>query len=349
MSQYKDRLEKIEEALYEVMPPSANDDWMAGMTSSRETEVPIKMIDTFHAPGVELLSRGGKRWRPLVMVLTNESAGGQADEIYPLTPLVELAHNGSLIVDDIEDKSVERRGKPAVHLLYGEDLSINAGNLMYFNATGLVARLDKPAELRFSILDSYCENLRRLHFGQGLDIQWHNDHDQIPAIDVYLQMCRFKTGALARFAAQVGVLVAGGSRPNADTAGDIWERIGVGFQILDDVKNLTTGNPGKQRGDDVVEGKKSLPVIMYYNSHKEEFPVLARLFDKAGDLGMPAGVSCVEEAISILEKSGSIKAAGEHALSMMNEALDDLKNLFPQSEALDLQQEIVESFIRKML
>lgn len=349
MSQYKDRLEKIEEALNTVMPGSAGDDWMTEMTSSLNAEIPAGMIDTFHAPGVELLSRGGKRWRPLVMVLCAESAGGQADDIYPLTPLVELAHNGSLIIDDIEDKSVERRGKPSVHLMYGEDLSINAGNLMYFNATGLVGRLDKSAEIRFRLLDSYCENLRRLHFGQGLDIQWHNDHEQIPAIDVYLQMCRFKTGALARFAAQAGVLMAGWASEKADVAGDVWERIGVGFQILDDVKNLTTGNPGKQRGDDVVEGKKSLPVIMYYNSHKEDFSHLADLFEKAGKSGMASGVSYVEEAISILEKSGSIKAAGEYAQSMMNEALADLNNLFPKGEALDLQFDIVESFIRKML
>ena len=169
------RLEKIEEALFRVMPDKCLSSWMDGMTRTRETEIPGGMIDTFHAPGVELLHRGGKRWRPLVMVLSNEAAGGDPDEVYPLTPMVELAHNGSLIIDDIEDKSVERRGKPAVHLLYEEDLSINAGNLMYFNATGLVAGLDKPADLKFTLLDSYCENLRRLHFGQGLDIQWHNN------------------------------------------------------------------------------------------------------------------------------------------------------------------------------
>ena len=349
MNHYKDRLKKIEEALYRVMPEKASSRWLDGMTRTKEAEVPPLMIDRFHAPGVELLGRGGKRWRPLVMVLCAEAAGGDPEDIYPLTPLVELPHNGSLIIDDIEDSSVERRGKASVHLLFGEDLSINAGNLMYFGATGLVKDLARPAEVRFALLDSYCENLRRLHFGQGLDIQWHNDHKQIPSRELYLQMCRFKTGALARFAAQAGVLIAGGSEKTADRAGDIWERIGVGFQILDDVKNLTTGNPGKHRGDDIVEGKKSLPVILFSHSPGCDFSSLAALFEEAGRLGMEKGRDSVEEAIRILSEAGSIKTAGDQALSMLQEALADLKDLFPPGEALDLQLEIAESFIHKML
>ena len=349
MDHNKERLEKIEEALFRVMPEKCDTSWMNGMTRTRETEIPCGMIDVFHAPGVELLKRGGKRWRPLVMVLSNEAAGGDPREVYPLTPMVELAHNGSLIIDDIEDKSVERRGKPSVHLLYGEDLSINAGNLMYFNATGLVAGLDKPAELKFALLDSYCENLRRLHFGQGLDIQWHNNHSEIPDVDTYLQMCRFKTGALARFAAQAGVLLAGEHLEKADFAGDVWERIGVGFQVLDDVKNLTTGNPGKQRGDDIVEGKKSLPVILFYKKNPRAFPALAELFKQSGELGMEKGQTRVEEAISLLEKAGTIEQAGEIAGKMMRDALGDLKTLFASGEALALQIDMVETFLKKML
>jgi len=349
MDQYKDRLNKIEEELFRIMPERADANWMTAMTSSCPDRVPVSMIDKFHAPGVSLLKRGGKRWRPLVMVLACEAAGGQAENAYPLTPLVELAHNGSLIVDDIEDRSTERRGEPAVHLLYGEDLSINAGNLMYFSATGLVRRLEVDDRLKFQLLDLYCENLRRLHFGQGLDIQWHNDHDLIPPESVYLQMCRFKTGALARFAAQAGVLAAGGDLELAERAGSAWEKAGVGFQILDDVKNLTTGNPGKQRGDDIVEGKKSLPVILYHQSHPKEFSRLAAYFQEAGQLGMADGRNAVERAIGLLEEGGTIRAAGEKALVMLHAAVDELREIFPAGPAVDLQAGIIESFIQKML
>ena len=74
----------------------------------------------------------------------------------------------------------------------------------------------------------------------------------------------FKTGAIARFAAQAGALLACNDDSLASSLGAVWEQAGVGFQILDDIKNLTTGNPGKKRGDDIVEGKKSLPPPSFF-------------------------------------------------------------------------------------
>ena len=350
MDQYNQRLNKIEEELFRLMPLKADATWLPGMTDALSADVPPAMIDRFHAPGLELLQRGGKRWRPLVMVLCCEAAGGRAEDAYPLTPLVEMAHNGSLIVDDIEDNSVERRGGPSVHILHGEDLSINAGNLMYFNATSIISRRDDLDDgLRFRILDAYCDSLRRLHFGQGLDIQWHNDHTTVPEVPVYLQMCRFKTGALARFAAYAGVLAGGGSKELCLAAAESWEKAGVGFQILDDVKNLTTGNPGKHRGDDIVEGKKSLPVILFYHSHRDRFPGFADLMDTAGELGIEDGVDAVEEAISMLEAAGVIEEAGQKALAMLGESVDELEKIFAGRSEAALQTGIIRSFIEKML
>jgi len=344
MDQYNKRLKKIEEELFRLMPAKATPDWLPSMTDSLSCSVPPAMIDRFHAPGVELLERGGKRWRPMVMVLCCESAGGHAEMAYPLTPLVEMAHNGSLIVDDIEDKSVERRGKPAVHLLYGEDLSINAGTLMMFNATSLVKKSAGSDALKFALLDSYCDSLRRLHFGQGLDIQWHNNHEIIPEEPVYLQMCRFKTGALARFAATAGTLLGGGDSTDADRAGDCWEKAGVAFQIIDDVKNLTTGNPGKNRGDDIVEGKKSLPVILFFHENPGHFGELASLMDAAGRKGITEGHTEIEKAISILEDAGVLDKAGKRALAMLDESSKELKDIFSDSPSRSLQCDILGSF-----
>ncbi len=349
MDQYKERLEKIEAQLEALMPKKAGEEWLSSMTDSLASPVPPEMIDRFHEPGKALLQRGGKRWRPLVMVLCCEAAGGKAEDAYPLTPLVEMAHNGSLIIDDIEDRSEERRGGAAVHLVYGDDLSINAGTLMMFNATVLAGRMKQEDSVRFALLDSYCGSLRRLHFGQGLDIQWHRNHHRVPDVPVYLQMCRFKTGALARFAACAGVLLGGGSRKMRLQAAEIWEKAGVGFQILDDVKNLTTGNPGKQRGDDIVEGKKSLPVILYYHARKEHSRELATLIARAGEKGIVEGQEEVEKAIALLEEEGSIREAGDMGLQMLHSAVDELKVLFPSSEPGRLLSNIIESFIENML
>ncbi|MDC7235940.1 MAG: polyprenyl synthetase family protein [Spirochaetales bacterium] len=350
MDQYSERLRKIEEELFGLMPEKADASWLPGMTDSLSAEVPPFMIDRFHAPCLELLKRGGKRWRPLVMVLCCEASGGKAELAYPLTPLVEMPHNGSLIVDDIEDKSVERRGGPAVHLVHGEDLSINAGNLMYFNATALLKyQNDLDESLKYRILEAYCDSLRRLHFGQGLDIQWHNDHESVPDVPVYLQMCRFKTGALARFAAYAGCLAGGADTELCLKAAESWEKAGVGFQILDDVKNLTTGNPGKHRGDDIVEGKKSLPVILFHRRNPDDFRGFASLMHSAGDKGIETGVEDVEKAIAMLEDAGTIKEAGEKALVMLKESLSEIREIFPDKDSAELQCGIIESFIEKML
>ena len=350
MDQYSERLGKIEEALEALMPEQASADWLSSMTDALSSPVPSVMIDRFHVPGRELLVRGGKRWRPLVMVLCCEAAGGDPEAAYPFSPMVEMPHNGSLIIDDIEDKSVERRGKPAVHLIHGEDISINAGNLMYFNATALAGRdsgLDD--KLRLRLLDAYCDSLRRLHFGQGLDIQWHNYHSSVPDVPVYLQMCRFKTGALARFAAVAGTMLGGGDDELCARAAESWEKAGVGFQILDDVKNLTTGNPGKDRGDDMVEGKKSLPVILYYRDNPERAGELAAFMEKAGKLGIAEGRDAVEGAIALMENAGTIHEAGETARLMLEDSLKEIREIFPGHSAAELQCGIIESFIKKML
>jgi octaprenyl-diphosphate synthase len=242
----------------------------------------------------------------------------------PLSPLVEFCHNASLIHDDIEDDSTERRGKPAVHLLYGLDMAVNSGCFLYFLPLTCIDNWPAPSERKNTLYAVWGENMRRLHLGQSLDIAWHRDAEYLPAIDDYYTMCRLKTGVLARFAALTGCLAANtDNTPCGDTArlaGEAAENLGVGFQIIDDVKNLTTGIPGKKRGDDIVEGKKSLPVILYLNGGETAAEKGRRLrfvidcFSAAKKGGTDADE--VEKLIAALAAAGAIQqAAGRgHAL-----------------------------------
>jgi geranylgeranyl pyrophosphate synthase len=118
----------------------------------------------------------------------------------------------------------------------------------------------------------------------------------------------------------------------------------VGFQILDDVKNLSTGNPGKDRGDDIVEGKKSLPVILFHQSHRNQYREFAPLMEAAGKKGIQEGSDEVNQAIRILENAGAIKRAEDIALSMLRESAAELREIFPESSARELQCGIIESF-----
>jgi octaprenyl-diphosphate synthase len=278
-----------------------------------------------------------------LMVLVCESLGG-GQAALPLVPLVEFCHNASLIHDDIEDSSDLRRGKPAVHLIYGVDTAINSGSFFYFLPLSCIGGWEAPAERKEEVFTVWGEYMRRLHLGQAMDIHWHRNFESLPSLEEYYTMCGLKTGCLARLAAVLGVLSAipGGTAADrarrdraALTLGEAAEKLGIGFQILDDAKNLSAGLPGKKRGDDVVEGKKSLPVLLYLHgaglreaeknagasrqgSFKERGELVARCFAGARERG--AAAPEVEELIAELDAAGTLERARERGLELIREA-----------------------------
>jgi octaprenyl-diphosphate synthase len=270
------RLKKIEEALLEALPLAVDRRWaQRAFSLPYDVDVPAGLA----GPCIDLVGRGGKRWRPLLAYLICESLGG-GEAALPLVPLLELSHTASLIHDDIEDNSALRRGKPAAHILYGTDAAINSGSFLYFFSASVIDNWDAPPEAKAKLYAAWLMYMRRLHLGQAMDISWHNSR-HFPRLSEYFVMCRLKTGVLSRFAVELGVIAAENAlcKENNLYKNDIHkqpdfaakkyaletaaENLGLGFQIIDDAKNLTEGIPGKKRGDDIVEGKKSLPILFY--------------------------------------------------------------------------------------
>ncbi|MDR0442523.1 MAG: polyprenyl synthetase family protein [Treponema sp.] len=313
--EYTQRIKKIEGALGKWLPDTPAPAWVGYVCPGLEKKIKPESLKDILAPGRNMLSRGGKRWRPLLMNLVCESLGG-GEAALPLSPLVEFCHTGSLIHDDIEDESDERRGKPAVHILYGVDTAINSGAFFYFLASCCIEQCAEEKKSRIYRLWADC--LRRLHLGQSMDIAWHREVTFVPAIDDYYVMCGLKTGSLARFAAELGAYTAGASNETMHKLGEAAERLGIGFQILDDVKNLTTGIPGKMRGDDVVEGKKSLPVLLFMNKHPDKRDLIFKCFDDARESS--ATITEVEDFIKHLNDAGVIKEAEEKGLGFLKNA-----------------------------
>lgn len=339
---YNDRLLKIENQLKQAFPSQINREWVRTVSGEKEPLGKISEYNAFCKPARELLERGGKRWRPVLMLLSCELVGG-GDSALPLTPLVEFPHNGSLVIDDIEDKSEWRRGEKAVHLIYGDDFAINAGNLLYYLPTTLIDNSNLSETKKLLLYKYYSENMRRLHFGQGFDILWHN-RPIVPDPDEYEQMCRYKTGALARFAAQAGVIIGEGSSKETELLGTACESMGVGFQIMDDVVNLTTGNPGKGRGDDIVEGKKSLPVIYHLKNNPEDLHKINALFKSARKKGFENAGSEIGETIELLKSSGALEAAENKAKALLNLSAKTISDHFGKSEAADLIIYMIKKF-----
>ena len=334
-SEYSQRIEKIEAILKQYLPEYPDASWVERVFAfpdvSAGGEILHESASSLISPGRDLLDRGGKRWRPLLMTLVTESLGG-GDAAFPLTPLVELSHNASLVHDDIEDNSDQRRGKPSVHLLYGTDAAINAGSFLYFLPLACISAWEASPERKSLVFSLWGQYMRRLHLGQAIDISWHRDIGSLPSLDEYHRMCALKTGCLARLAAVLGVYAVDprlyATEKQVQELVDILvegaEKLGLGFQILDDVKNLSTGIPGKKRGDDVVEGKKSLPILLFLREQvsgkilTDRWELVRRCFTaaRAGGIGVPE----VEELISEIEKAGVLEEAQRRGLALIQEA-----------------------------
>ncbi len=344
----QDRLERIEQELERVLPAAVTPSWIDWVTGTKVENPTTGTYDRFCLPARDLLGAGGKRWRPLLMVLIAEMLGGEeaAQQAYRLTPVVELPHNGSLIIDDIEDSSEVRRGAPAAYITHGVDVSINAGNLLYYLPTAAIDDSGLPADKQLKVYQVYAKYLRRVHLGQGLDITWHRDAGLIPDPEEYEQMCRFKTGCLAGMSAEIGAVVATDDGAVIRRAGVLAEKIGVGFQIKDDVINIREGNPGKHRGDDIVENKKSLPVILFLQQHPDRLPEVLEVFSIAKTRGIDRAHDEVERLIGLLMESGVVEQAEARAMELLEESVTEIRELFDDSLARDELLAMIDRFRR---
>ncbi|MEW5955909.1 MAG: polyprenyl synthetase family protein, partial [Candidatus Micrarchaeota archaeon] len=279
----------------------------------------------------DLLDRGGKRWRPALFLLTVEALGKDSKEFVDFAAALEILHNGSLIVDDCEDSSELRRGKPCTYKTYGIDVAINAGNAMYFLPFLAFFKNKVDEKTRAAAYELMLQEMLNLHFGQGWDIWWHKGGKKDVSEKEYLQMCAYKTGTLARMAAKLAALLAGADGKKIDALGKFAEAIGVAFQIQDDLLNISESElaKGKGLGEDVHEGKRTLMVIhaLAHSSKKDAERLRAILASH------PSDRRTIDEAIAIMKAAGSLDYAKAFSKTLVKEAWDGVDSLLPASDA----------------
>jgi len=283
----------------------------------------------------DLLDRGGKRWRPVLFLLLVEAIGKNSEEFIDYSIIPEVVHNGTLMVDDLEDSSEERRGKPCSYKIFGVDIAVNAGNTMYYlPLIALMNNKDKFDEKMLSeAYEMYIKEMINLSIGQAMDIWWHNGKGSTDDVteQEYLQMCAYKTGCLARMAAKLAVILAEGTDEQVEAAGHYAESIGVAFQIQDDVLDLTATSEewGKKVGGDITEGKRTLMVIHTLKNaeevDKKRLTELLRMHTKDPAL--------IKEAISIIKKYKSPEYAKTFARDMIQKSWKEIDKALPDSEA----------------
>jgi len=319
--------------------------WLYSSLGKDKYEFDEKAVqESLANPIWDFLDRGGKRWRPALTLLACEAVGGKKKDALLVSVIPEFVHNGTIMVDDVEDNSALRRGKPSTHLLFGIDVAVNAANAMYYLPLIVLFNSDKiPHQKKADIYDLYSKEMLRLSVGQAMDINWHNNQRTVSEKQ-YLQMCSYKTGSLARLSAQLGGIMGNGSEAQISALGDFGTSIGVSFQIQDDILNIQPEKKwGKEIGDDIKEGKITLIVIRALGkiSAEKKKRLLSILGSKS------KSDSDVTEAIKILDESGAIEYTKNTAQEIVRDSWKALDKVLPKSHSKDLLKEFADYVIER--
>ena len=302
--------------------------------------VPEKEPKTLYDAARHYPLAGGKRVRPFVVLRATEAVGGDPEKaLYPAAA-VEFIHNYSLVHDDIMDMDELRRGRPTVHKVWGINMAILAGDLLFSKAFEAVAKAKVDPDKKARILEVLVKTSNELCEGQALDIEFET-RDEV-TVDEYLKMISGKTGALFDGSATIGAIVGTDNEEYIQALSKWGRNVGIAFQIWDDVLDLIANEKklGKPVGSDIRKGKKTLIVSHFFqNASEDDKAEFLKVFGKyAGDAKGDALIHDervkeeVERAIELLKKYGSIDYAAQYAKDLVKEANEALKVL-PESEA----------------
>ncbi|TPP61742.1 Geranylgeranyl diphosphate synthase type III [Fasciola gigantica] len=215
-----------------------------------------------------LANNMGKELRRELIVAFNHWLDVPPPKLYIINEVIRMLHNASLIIDDIEDGSAVRRGKPAAHCVFGAPLSINSANFVYFLALQKVLELHHPEAVSI-----FTEQMIELHRGQGMDIFWrHSSH--CPTESEYRTMAVRKTGGLFGLAVRLMQLFS----DNKANFKPLVDALGLLFQIRDDYANMVDTSQyrrSKTYADDLTEGKFSFPIVQAIRGHPKDNQVMS--------------------------------------------------------------------------
>ncbi len=232
---------------------------------------PQSMANTLVAPIREMVDRGGKSWRSYAALACCDVVGGDSRKFSQWLAMPELMHVGSLIIDDVQDRSTVRRGGPCCHVTHGEPIAINSGTAAYFLTQNLLHSDELNDSQKLRIYDLYFSAMRAGHAGQAIDLGGMAPlmpgvvaTGKTQTLESRILAChRLKTAAPAGCLARMGAVAGGGTDAQIAAVGEFFEAVGLAFQIMDDVLNLRgfKGNL-KQRGEDISNGTVTLPVAV---------------------------------------------------------------------------------------
>lgn len=354
---------EVRKRVQKVYPDAPDEEAGVNLIADEETRhymkgVDMAKIDKYLLQPVRHISdAGGKSWRSYGALACMDVVGGDSRKFVDWLAMPEFMHVGSLIVDDFQDKSLVRRGRPCVHLKFGDAIAINAGTAAYFQGQKMITLPYLTPQVLNRVYDLYFSALRGGHAGQALDLAGLDDvmdecirerraaggdraaETRALALmeERVLAIHMLKTAVPAGALAKMGSVVGGGREDQVEAMGTYFEAVGVAFQIMDDVLNLrglvTTsadkeaGQTLKTLGEDVTSGKVTICVAKA--ACRLEVEALAELWEKIRS--RPDDRETIDWCIATMEECGAIDACVKQATDMVEAAWGQLDRVIPDS------------------
>ena len=263
-----------------------------------------------------IISAGGKRLRPALLLLVCGALGFKGTQRFSLSAVVEFIHTATLLHDDVVDESALRRGNATANVTFGNPASVLVGDFLYSRAFQMM--VDAGSMPIMSVL-SEATNV----ISEGEVLQLMNMHNAELDEEGYLQVIRSKTAKLFEASARVGALLSGAS-PEIEAACTLYgQALGTAFQVIDDVLDYTgdAAVMGKNLGDDLREGKATLPLIAAMQRGNAEQCAVVKQAIENGD------VSAIDQVVSIVKATGALEVARQAASEEAARAITAAKQL----------------------
>jgi octaprenyl-diphosphate synthase len=266
-----------------------------------------------------IIGAGGKRLRPALLLLVAGALGDRSAHRYELAAVIEFIHTATLLHDDVVDESDLRRGRQTANALFGNAASVLVGDFLYSRSFQMMVGVGK---MRVMEILSEATNI----ISEGEVLQLLNMHDADVDEARYMQVIRYKTAKLFEAAAQLGAVLSGSDARTEEAAAEFGRRIGTAFQIMDDWLDYTgtAESMGKNAGDDLREGKPTLPLIWLIEHGTPAEAALAREAIEQG------GTTRFDEIFRAITRSGALDHTLECA-KMEAQAAADAISAFPPS------------------
>ena len=267
-----------------------------------------------------IIAAGGKRLRPALLLLMAKAIGFEGPQRHPMAAVVEFIHTATLLHDDVVDESTLRRGRPTANQSFGNPASVLVGDFLYSRAFQMMV---ESGQMRVMEVLAEATNV----IAEGEVLQLMNMHDPDISVESYLRVIRYKTAKLFEASARLGAVLADASPEVEDACASYGRAMGTAFQLIDDALDYDGDSQalGKNVGDDLREGKTTLPLLIAMERSTPDQRALLRSAIEHGEQER------LSEIVDIVRATGALEATREAARAEVNLACQSL-NLLPANK-----------------